>query len=76
MPASWLAVARARPGRFIFPSTILVLMSDLVALAGVLWWGWDAFVLLMFYRMETAVIAFWALARILTQKTPSCRAAA
>jgi hypothetical protein len=61
-----LAAARARPYRFFFPSTILVLIADLIPLAGVLWWGWDAFVLLMLYWMETAVIAFWALARIFT----------
>jgi hypothetical protein len=60
-----IAAARARPWRFFFPSTILVLVADLYPLAGVLWWGWDAFVLLMLYWMETAVIAFWALARIL-----------
>jgi hypothetical protein len=61
-----IAAARASPLRFFFPSTILVLFADLYPLAGVLWWGWDAFVLLMLYWMETAVIAFWALARILT----------
>lgn len=61
-----IAAARASPLRFFFPSTILVLVADLYPLAGVLWWGWDAFVLLMLYWMETAVIAFWALARILT----------
>jgi hypothetical protein len=60
-----IAAARARPWRFFFPSTILVLVADLYPFAGVLWWGWDAFVLLMLYWMETAVIAFWALARIL-----------
>lgn len=63
---STIAAARASPLRFFFPSTILVLFADLYPLAGVLWWGWDAFVLLMLYWMETAVIAFWALARILT----------
>src|ERR1700690_4252237 len=63
---SAIAAARESPLRFFFPSTILVLFADLYPLAGVLWWGWDAFVLLMLYWMETAVIAFWALARILT----------
>jgi Family of unknown function (DUF6498) len=59
-----LAVAWARPHRFFFPSTVLVLVADLIPLAGILWWDWDAFVLLMLYWMETAVIAFWALARV------------
>jgi uncharacterized protein DUF6498 len=61
---SSLAAARARPHRFFFPSTVLVLVADLIPLAGILWWDWDAFVLLMLYWMETAVIAFWALARV------------
>jgi Family of unknown function (DUF6498) len=43
-----------------------VLVADLIPLAGILWWSWDAFVLLMLYWKETAVIAFWALARIFT----------
>jgi hypothetical protein len=29
-------------------------------------WGWDAFVLLMLYWLETAVIAFWTVLRIAT----------
>ncbi len=58
--------AAAAPRRFLYPSTWLVLIADLLPVAGILFWGWDGFVLLMLYWMETAVIAFWALARILT----------
>lgn len=58
--------AAAAPRRFLYPSTWLVLIADLLPVAGILFWGWDGFVLLMLYWMETAIIAFWALARILT----------
>ena len=41
-----------------FTSMILIL-SNLVPLAGILFWGWDTFVLLCLYCLETAVIGFW-----------------
>jgi hypothetical protein len=46
-------------------SSILIL-ANLVPLAGVLWWGWDAFVLLCLYWLETAVIGFWTILRVTT----------
>ncbi len=46
------------------PITI-VLISNLIPLLGVVFWGWDTFVLLMLYWMETLIIAFWTLLRIL-----------
>ena len=46
--------------RSLFASSILIL-SNLVPLAGLLWWGWDAFVLLCLYCLETAVIGFWTI---------------
>jgi hypothetical protein len=58
--------AAAAPYRFLYPSALFVLVADLIPAAGILFWGWDAFVLLMLYWMETAVIAFWTLVRILT----------
>lgn len=51
--------------RLLYPSTLLVLASNLVPLIGVLFWGWDVFVLLMLYWVETVVIAFWTLLRVL-----------
>jgi hypothetical protein len=48
-----------------FTSSILIL-SNLVPLAGILFWGWDAFVLLCLYCLETAVIGFWTIARVAT----------
>jgi hypothetical protein len=53
------------PRRGLFTSSILIL-SNLVPLAGLLWWGWDAFVLLCLYCLETAVIGFWTILRLAT----------
>src|SRR5437588_9843949 len=36
----------------------------MVPLVGVFFWHWDAFLLLILYWMETALIAFWTFARI------------
>jgi hypothetical protein len=46
------------------PATLTLLAINLVPLIGILAWGWDAFVLLMLYWMETAIIAFWSMIRI------------
>ena len=46
------------------PSALILLAVILVPLIGVTAWGWDAFVLLMLYWLETAVIAFWTIVRI------------
>ncbi len=48
-----------------FLPLVIVLISNLIPLAGVLFWGWDTFVLLMLYWLETLIIAFWTLLRIL-----------
>jgi hypothetical protein len=48
------------------PPALLLLAANLVPLVGVIMWGWDAFVLLMLYWLETAVIAFWTIVRVAT----------
>jgi hypothetical protein len=48
------------------PANLILIAANLVPLAGVLLWGWDAFVLLMLYWLETAIIAFWTIVRIAT----------
>lgn len=48
------------------PSSLILIAANLVPLVGVIFWDWDAFVLLMLYWLETAVIAFWAVVRIAT----------
>lgn len=52
-------------GRATAASAILIL-SNLVPLAGILFWGWDVFVLLCLYCLETAVIGFWTIMRAAT----------
>jgi hypothetical protein len=47
-------------------ATIIGLAANLVPLAGVWFWGWDAFQVLIIYWAETLVIGGWALARIAT----------
>lgn len=43
----------------------ILLVANFIPLVGVLYWGWDTFVLLMLYWLETLIIAFWTLLRIL-----------
>jgi len=49
--------------RSLFTSSVLIL-SNLLPLAGILLWGWDAFILLCLYCLETAVIGFWTILRL------------
>jgi len=58
------AVAVAR--LLLRPPVLILVAANLVPLIGVIAWGWDAFVLLMLYWLETAVIAFWTIVRIAT----------
>jgi Family of unknown function (DUF6498) len=46
------------------PATLLLLASNAVPVVGLLAWHWDAFLLLLSYWLETAVIAFWTLVQI------------
>ena len=43
---------------------VFLVAANLLPLAGVVWWGWDAFVLLILYWMETAIIGFWTVLRV------------
>jgi Family of unknown function (DUF6498) len=53
-----------RPHYLLHPSTLLLIAVNLFPLVGVAYWQWDAFLLLMLYWMDTAIIAFWTIARI------------
>ena len=57
--------------RLLHPSTLILLAANMLPLAGILFCGWDAFVLLMLYWMETAIIGFWMLVRVATADTAS-----
>jgi hypothetical protein len=58
------AISRWTLRNLAHPSTLMLLAVNAIPLIGVLAWHWDAFVLLLSYWMETAVIAFWTLVRI------------
>jgi hypothetical protein len=55
--------ARRVRGLF-YPSTLLLIVANALPLVGVLYWGWDVFVLLVLYWMETATIGFWMIVQI------------
>jgi hypothetical protein len=55
-----------QPHYLLHPSTILLVAAELFPLVGVAFWHWDAFLLLMLYWMDTAIIAFWTIARVAT----------
>ena len=48
------------------PATLILFAANLLPLAGVLFWGWDAFVILVLYWFETAIIGLWTLVRVAT----------
>lgn len=50
--------------RLLHPSTILLVGTNLVPVVGLLFWKWDAFLVLLSYWMETAVVACWTMLRI------------
>jgi hypothetical protein len=52
-------------GVFLYLPIVVLLIANVIPLIGVVFWGWDTFVLLMLYWLETLVIAFWTLMRIL-----------
>lgn len=56
-------------------STLVLIAINLVPLAGVVFWGWDVFVLLILYWLETAVIGFWTMVRVLIMPPPTLNAA-
>lgn len=51
-------------GMLLHPSTLLLVAVDAVPVLGVIFWQWDAFVLLILYWMDSAIIGFWTIARI------------
>jgi hypothetical protein len=51
-------------------SSLLLVAANLLPIVGVVWWGWDAFVLLMLYWLETAIIGFWTIARLIASPSP------
>src|SRR5262249_55153884 len=60
------ATAGSRLRGLFYPSTLLLIAANALPLVGVLYWGWDVFVLLVLYWMETAIIGFWMIVQIAT----------
>ena len=53
-------------------SLALLVAANLLPLAGVLWWGWDVFFLLLLFWCENVIIGIFAIARmIVAGKTES-----
>jgi hypothetical protein len=50
--------------RLLHPSTLLLIAANLLPLAGILFWHWDVFILLVLYWMETAIVGFWTIVAI------------
>lgn len=50
--------------------SFFILAANLLPLAGVWFWGWDAFLVLMVYWAETVIVGGWTLARIATMPDP------
>jgi hypothetical protein len=58
----WL---QAWSGRYLrAPSVIILIAANLIPLYGVLHWGWDLYVLMTVYWMETGIIGFWTAVRM------------
>lgn len=54
-----------QPKLLLAPSTLLILAANLLPLLGVVYWGWDTFLVVMLFWMETVIFAFWAMVSIL-----------
>ena len=63
VPTSSSATRATRPG---LVATSILVISNLMPLAGILFWGWDAFVMLCLYWLEIAVVGFWTILRVAT----------
>jgi Family of unknown function (DUF6498) len=57
--------AREARERLVHPSTLWLLATDAIPLFGVLFWHWDAMLMLLLYWAESGVIGFWAFAAYL-----------
>jgi uncharacterized protein DUF6498 len=68
------AVSAQRPAAGVMHTLSLgvTLIGNLIPLAGVLFWDWDTFQLLMLYWMETAILAFWTLQRLARLPPDQC----
>jgi Family of unknown function (DUF6498) len=47
--------------KLLLPSTLWLLATDAIPIFGVLFWHWDAMLMLLLYWSETGAIGFWAM---------------
>ncbi|NWG23802.1 MAG: hypothetical protein HXY30_05185 [Pseudorhodoplanes sp.] len=53
--------------RLLSLSALILVVTNLVPLAGVLYWNWDLFLLLILYWFDTAIIGFWMMVQALRE---------
>lgn len=53
--------------RLFAPSALILIATNLVPLAGVLFWKWDLFLVLFLYWADTAIIGFWMMVQALRE---------
>lgn len=63
-PRSMPPPSMSLAAKLFHPSTIILLAANLLPLLGIAFWHWDAFLLLILYWMETAIIGFWTIMAI------------
>lgn len=51
----------ALTAKLLHPSTLILIAANALPLLGVVFWQWDAFLLLALYWMETAIVGFWTI---------------
>lgn len=56
-------------GRLLSPSALILAAANVIPLAGVLYWGWDLFLLLFLYWTDTAIIGFWMIVQAMRVPT-------
>src|SRR5262245_53438363 len=59
-----LAANTSHPARRLGLPAILLIAANALPLIGILFWGWDAFEILVLYWCETAIIGFWTIVRL------------
>jgi hypothetical protein len=56
---------QAWSGRYLSaPSVLILIAANLIPLYGVLHWGWDLYLLMTVYWMETGIIGLWTIPRM------------
>lgn len=44
---------------FFYPSSLILVLVNMIPLAGVIFWSWDIFTIIILYWMESAVVGFF-----------------